>query len=344
MRLSIATLRPRTSVFGSRRAAHGTRLLACVVLGVVAPNCAAAQGAEPIAVQAGTVLDHDSVTVGEVVRLTVRVRAPRGATVNFPTAVDSLGTVQALEPPVVRNGSDTSATDRIAVYRLAAWDVGLQPVRLGDVLVQTDAGERRVVLSLPSLFVRSVLPADTALRVPKPARPLLVSPPAAPWWYWLIAAAAAFIVGLAIWLWRQRRGRELALVGYPYADAEAAFARVEALKLVEAGEPGRHAALMADVSRRYLAQSLEPASLALTSRELLEVLRGAPTVSYDALHSLLTEVDGVKFAAASIAGERARALGETARLIVREEHERAVARAAAAAAAANEARTRRAAA
>ena len=167
---------------------------------------------------------------------------------------------------------------------------------------------------------------------------------ATPWWYWLVAAAAALVVGLAIWLWRRRRGRVRGLVGDPYAEAELAFARVEALKLVEAGEPGRHAALMADVVRRYLAQSLEPASLALTSRELLDVLRGAPTVSYEALGTLLTEVDGVKFAAASIAGERARALGATARGIVREERDRAIARAAAAAASAKESSARRAAA
>ena len=332
---------PRIVTFGLRRAARGLRLLTCAALAFDSSDVAAAQGTEPIAVQAGTVLDRDSVTVGDVVRLTVRVRAPRGATVNFPTAGDSLGAVQSLEPPVVRNGSDTTATDRIAVYRLAAWDVGLLPVRLGDVLVQTEAGERRVVLSLPSLFVRSVLPADTTLRVPKAARPLLVSPPAVPWWYWLIAATAATVVGLAIWLWRRRRGLKLALVGDPYAEAQAAFARVEALKLMQAGEPGRHAALMADVARRYLAKSLEPASLALTSRELLEVLRGAPTVSYDALRSLLTEVDGVKFAAASITAERAGEVGETARLIVREEHERSLARAAVATAAAKEASTRR---
>ena len=56
---------------------------------------------------------------------------------------------------------------------MAAWDVGSLRIKLGDVLVQTDDDERRVALPLPTLFVRSVLPADSAERVPKPARELV---------------------------------------------------------------------------------------------------------------------------------------------------------------------------
>ena len=145
-----------------------------------------------IPVQAGAVVDRDTVTVGDVVHLVVRVRAPRGATVNFPSAVDSLGPVQSLEPPTVRDGSDTlDFTDRVATYALAAWDIGTQPIRLGEVLVQTDDDERRVQLTLPSLIVRSVLPADTTLRIPKPARPLLPVRAPTPWWWWLLAASAS---------------------------------------------------------------------------------------------------------------------------------------------------------
>ena len=284
----------------------------------------AAAAASTITVQAGATVDHDTVTVGDVVRLIVRVRAPLGATVNFPAAVDSLGPIQALEPPSVRDGADSSAVDRVATYRLAAWDIGSQPMRLGDVLVQTDDGERRVALTLPTLFVRSVLPADSALRVPKPARPLLDVRPPIPWWWWLLAALAAIAIGLGIWWWR-RRGRDQAETGDPYADAEAGFARVERLRLPEVGEPGRHAALMADVARRYLAQRHSDASLANTSGELLAAVRGIPTVPFDRLQRVLNEVDHVKFAAAPLTPARAKELGDESRAIVREEHEAAAA-------------------
>ena len=296
----------------------------CLVTMLVAPSVSGAQQSV-IPVQAGVTLERDSVTVGDVVRLTVRVRAPHGATINFPAAADSLGPVQSLEPPTVRNGADAlAAADRIATYRLAAWDIGTQPIKLGDVLVQTDDGERRVALVLPSLFVRSVLPADTTLRVPKPARPLLAAPAATPWWWWALAAVAALLIGvLAWWIVRRRRG-VAGGTGDPFVDATASFERVERLRLIDAGEPGRHAALMTDVLRRYLAERLEVVSLAQTSGELLAAVRDAPTVPADALRGLFDAVDPVKFANAPIGADRARAIGEEAKTIVRDEHARAL--------------------
>ena len=290
-----------------------------------------AQAQQPvIPVQAGITLEHDTVTVGDVVRLVVRIRAPLGATINFPAAVDSLGPVQSLEPPTVRSGADsTTAADRTATYRLSAWDIGLQPIKLGDVLVQTDDGDRRVALALPSIFVRSVLPADTALRVPKPARALLEARPPIAWWWWALLALAALVIGLlAWWIVRRRRGL-LAAPGDPYAEANAAFVRIEGMRLIEAGEPGRHAALMTDVLRRYLSARLEPVSLALTSGELQAAVRSVPTVPHDALRLLFESVDPVKFANAPLAADRARAIGDDAKSIVRDEHQRAEALAAA---------------
>jgi hypothetical protein len=308
-------------------------LLPSVVLVLPARAQTAVSPATRIPVQAGATIDRDSVMVGDHVTLTVRVHAPRGATINFPAAVDSLGPVQSLEPPVIRDGSDTvEFSDRIATYRLAPWDVGKLPIRLGEVLIQTDDDERRVALPLPSLFVRSVLPADSAQRIPKPARGLLQPRMPVPWWWWALAALAALIVGLLVWWWARRRRGVAGPPGDPYADAEAAFQRIEKLRLPEAGEPGRHAALMADVVRRYLAARMPSASLALTSGELLAAVRGVPTVSYERLQRLLAAVDPIKFAAAPTRADEAKALGAEARAIVRAEHEQAAKVAAATAA------------
>ncbi|HEX5972634.1 MAG TPA: DUF4381 family protein [Gemmatimonadaceae bacterium] len=297
-----------------------------LLAGLLAPATAAAQAPTRIPVQAGATVDRDSVTVGDVVTLLVRVRAPRGATVNFPSAVDSLGPVQSLEPPTVRDGSDTlDYTDRVASYRLAAWDVGTLPIRLGEVLVQTDDDERRVQLTLPSLIVRSVLPADTTLRVPKAARPLLPVRAPIPWWWWLAAALALVALGLGIWWWRRRRAGALPPPGDPYGDAEHEFDRIEKLRLVDAGEAGRHAALMTDVLRRYVAARIDDASLALTSGELLAAVRGAPGVPHERLQRLFAAVDRIKFAAAPVSPPEARALGNEAREIVRAEHQHALA-------------------
>jgi hypothetical protein len=308
-------------------------MLAASLAAVILPQPARGQSSTRIPVQAGATIDRDSVTVGDPVTLTVRVHAPRGATINFPAAVDSLGPVQSLEPPIVRDGPDTvEFADRIATYHLAPWDVGKLPIRLGEVLIQTDDDERRVALPLPSLFVRSVLPADSALRIPKPARPLLEPRLPVPWWWWLVAALAVLTIGLVAWWWARRRRGTVGPPGDPYADAEAAFQRIERLRLPDVGEPGRHAALMADVVRRYLAARTPSASLALTSGELLAAVRGVPTVPYERLQRLLAAVDPIKFAAAPARADDARSLGAEARAIVRAEHEQAARIAAATAA------------
>src|SRR4029078_6553293 len=125
---------------------------------------------------------------------------------------------------------------------LAVGDVGRRPSRLGDVVVQSDDGDRRGALDLPVLFVRSVLPADSALRVPKPVRDLLavrsalpshkrvrcvraVRPPI-PWWWWALAALAALLIGLGIWWWRRRRRRAAGPTGDPFPHARAAVVRM----------------------------------------------------------------------------------------------------------------------
>jgi hypothetical protein len=307
------------------RVAGYCALLALAPVPAAAQNASSVPASSTITVRAGAIVDRDTVTVGDVVRLTVRVRAPLGSTVNFPTGLDSLAPVQALEPPTLRDGADSSVVDRVATYRLSAWDVGRQPIRLGDVLVQGDDGDRRVALSLPTLFVRSVLPADSAQRVPKPPRPLLDVRAPIPWWWWALAALAAIAIGLLAWWWIRRRRRLGVSTDDPFADAEAAFARIERLRLADAGEPGRHAALMTDVVRRYLAARHEAATLAHTSGELLVAVVGVPTVPFERLRRLLDDVDPVKFAAAPLASQRARELGEEAKSIVREEHARATA-------------------
>lgn len=300
--------------FGSARLV--TSLAAAML--VVRASTAQAQ------IQTGITLDRDTVTVGEVVNLVVRVHAPRGSVISFPSAVDSLGAVQALEAPVVRDGADSAnAADRIATYRLSAWDVGQQQIKLGEVLVQGSAGDRRIALDLPALFVRSVLPKDSAQRVPKPARPLLDAVPAVPWWYWAVAAAIVLLLCYLVWRLVDRRRRKGKGPVDPFGDAKMSFERVEKLKLLDAGEPGRHAALMADVLRQYLSARVAGVSLALTSHELMEALQASPTVSVQRLKALFGAVDPIKFARAPISADAAKALGEDAKAIVAEEHERA---------------------
>jgi hypothetical protein len=130
----------------------------------------------------------------------------------------------------------------------------------------------------------------------------------------------AIALFLLWWWWRKRkRGRPVA-VPDPYARAEREFTRVEALGLVDAGERGRHVALVIEVLRDYLAARYPSAPLALTSTELLGAVRTERAVPNDRLMRVLNEADLIKFARRQVTADRARELGREARAIVAQEH------------------------
>ena len=288
-------------------------------------------------VQMGFAVVPETVTVGQPFRLSVRVRAPRGAAIGFPAGTDSASAVQALDPRQLSANPDPAVLDQTAVYRLAAWDVGAQAIALPDIVVRVDGVDRRVPLSGASVFVASVLPADSAQRVPKPARDIFAAQP--PWWWpWLPILLAIALVGLLFWLWWRRRRRntvEEQVVAIEVAERE--FSRVEAMGLLEAGERGRFVALMVDVLRDYLARRVPGAAASLTSAELLQSVRGQRSVPADRLAPLLAEADLIKFARRLVARDRAETMGREARLLAREIERARVAEEQAAAAAASDA-------
>jgi hypothetical protein len=290
-----------------------------LALTVFAGRAAGAQGGrqDGARVSYGVRTSTDTVRIGDPFTLSIRVRTPPGATIEFPDGPDSTSAVQLIDPRTVRTTADSGAIDLTAVYRLAAWDIGPQPILLGDVIVRGAGADRRIPVERQSVFVRSVLPADTSLRVAKPARPI-IDQSIPRWWLWALIAAAVALALLALWWWWRRRRRDVVPpVENPLAVAEREFARVEALRLIEAGEHGRHVALMADVLRDYLAARYSAAPLALTTSELTRALHREPTVPLERLSRLLDEADLIKFARRPATREHALELGREARLIVR---------------------------
>ncbi|HEY9479567.1 MAG TPA: hypothetical protein VIP79_05740 [Gemmatimonadaceae bacterium] len=285
-------------------------------------------------VQMGVLVRPDTVTVGEHFVVTVRVRAPLGSEIAFPTGPDSGLTVEAVDPRDIQKSQDTSAVERTAVYRLVAWDTGALTAHLGEVVVSTNGVDRRIAITRDTVHVQSVLPADSTLRVPKPAREILVA--GRPWWHWLLLALAAIaLMGLLVWWWRRRRGGSVMNPEEDaYQTAVREFERITALGLTEAGESGRHVALNVDVMRDYLAARLSEAPRSLTSTELLHAASSRAEVDIPRLASLVAESDLIKFARERVSPQRARELGLEARALVdgveaavEAERERAAARA-----------------
>jgi hypothetical protein len=246
-------------------------------------------------------VEPESVTVAQAFTLVVVVRAPASAQVVFPAGPDSSQLVEAVDPPADASGEDTAGTFRIGTYRLVAWETGVQTVPLDPVVV----GEGQYAKHLdvrPQVIVTSVLPLDTALRKPRPALGVLDS--AFAWWPWALGAAAA--IG-ALWWWRRRRRtrRRKAPPPTALAVAQSALARVDALGVLEAGEPSRHIALHADVLRGYLSARADAASRSHTNTELVTAIRGYGLPN-DRIALVLQEADQVQFARRPVSVERAR--------------------------------------
>lgn len=285
----------------------------------LAPRASGAQSDPLAAVRIGISVAPDSVTVGDPLELRIRVSAPAGAAIAFPEAPDSTGPVQAIGTRNVSRPAAQGPLDQTAIYKLAAWDIGDLPVRMGDIVVTLGSAERRIPLGDITVRAVTVLPADTTLRVPKPPRPPLDVN--VPWWkrWWPLLAALAVLALLAWWWWRRRRRRPAgAGVMDAHAFAEREFTRIEALGLVEAGERGRYVALMVEVLRDYLALRVPDARASLTTGELLFALRQSPVVPTARLGPLLGEADLVKFARRSVTVDQARELGREARAIARD--------------------------
>jgi hypothetical protein len=260
--------------------------------------------------------------VGEPITVELRVQAPRGTLVRFPVLPDTGTRIEPLDPRSVTGGETADGVEQVATYRLIAWDTGSVSPAFTDVTVERDGRVMRYPVELGGLRIRSVLPADTAARQPKPAREALDAP-TMPWRWWLAAAVVAL---LAFWGARRarRRIREQATMDPgPLVRARAAFAHLRALDLSSAGEPGRHALSHGAVLRRYIAERWPTLPASLTARELAERL---PATDFPVLPervvSVAAALEPVAYAAAPIASGDAERLALESTTIV-EDLERA---------------------
>jgi len=254
------------------------------------------------------------VLIGQPFNLLVKVHAPRGVRFEFPEGPDTT-TENGIRPIELRSARAVTmiGDTAVALYRLVAWDVGAQPLRVADVRISYDRLERRAPLGTASVFVRSVLPAAEDLRIPKPARPIIVLP-VFNWWPWIALAIAALITGLLWWAWRRYRNRPIAPVD-PYIRAQREFARVEGMSLIENGAPRQHLTEMVDVMREYLAARVPGVRRSDTTTELLRSMQAGEGPEA-LLPDLLDRADFIKFAQGNTGGPEAAAAGNTAREIV----------------------------
>jgi hypothetical protein len=265
-------------------------------------------------VQMGFRVSPDTVLIGQPFNLFIKVRAPTGVRFEFPAGPDTT-TLNGIRPIELRGEKLVTmlADTAVALYHVVAWDIGTQPLRFADVRVTLDGQERRLPLGGASVFVKSVLPADTSLRVPKPPRPLVVLP-VFNWLLWLALLAAAIAAALAWWAWRRYRNRPKVPLD-PYVRAQREFARIEQRRLLEEGRYAEYYAAMVDVAREYLVARVPGVRRSDTSTELLRTMQPKEGVEAE-LPGLLERADLVKFARAEVSLDEAKEAGLAMRAIV----------------------------
>lgn len=246
----------------------------------------------------------DTIRVGDVVPVAVRVTVDRGQRAAWPDTLPLGGPDAELENAArVRAGVDTLADGRLqatAVYAVTPWRPG--EVTLPEVEIAVVSGDevaRTLTAALPGFEVLSVLPEDTAGLEPRPLKGVIGRSWA--WWPLLLALLALLVlVAAGIWWLRRRRGGA-ALPAVPSLPprrrALQALEEARTAGLVERGEMKAFYTRVSSAVRSYL-DAVEPAwGEDRTTTEVLSALRamaGAPAAA--GLEPILRGADQVKFA------------------------------------------------
>lgn len=275
------------------------------------------QGASPPAkIQLGTAVQPETTTVGQHFLAVVRIRVPAGTDVRFPLRPDSGAAVDSAGVTTRTDSTSSGYTESTMRYVLAAWDTGTQRLGIDSVTTITNGAESIAVLPGFTVYVRSVLPLDSALKKPKPFRPI-VEGSAFNWLPWAIAAAVLALLAMIMFAWRRwKRKRAIGLTSFQIAQRE--FARIDAERLVESGESERYVIEMTRVLRHYLARSVPAIAASATTRELDAALTRTTGFPAQRLLAILDEADLVKFARGSVTVERGLEIGAESRRIVNE--------------------------
>lgn len=297
---------------GSRRAARGVRViaLAAAIAGAgaaLAPLHAAAHPApatqQDPTTRPRTAIVGDSVRVGDVVPVAIRVVVDRGQRVAWPDTLPLAG--DELENVArVRERVDTLPDGRLemtAVYSVTPWRTG--ELALPDLplrVVRGNESVRDMTTALPSLDVVSVLPADTAGVEPRPAKDVIGRNWAL--WPFLLALLAILAIIAGIIWWRRRRAAAAGVVPLepPVPPRERVLARLQEARdarLVETGAMKEFYSQVSDALRDYLAAIGPGWGEDLTTTELLARFRAqVGPEETRALGQLLRSADQVKFA------------------------------------------------
>lgn len=219
--------------------------------------------------QARTAVVPQSVTIGDIFRVAVRVAVPAGAVVVFPDTLDVPESVEAAaRREVTVDSTRPELRTYTAVFPLTAWKPGTVQLPPARVRLELPDGGNFVEATFPAVSVTSVLPPDTAAIEPKPAKDV-IGPSRLLWPTALGIGLLAALLLLAIWIYRRRRPAPVRVAGVPprYA-ALAELDRIRRLGYLERGDLKAFYSAITAVLRTYTATLDARWSPDLTTTEL----------------------------------------------------------------------------
>lgn len=270
-------------------------------------------------VQFGAVVSPDTVRIGDEIRVVIRIRTPRGASVETPLELTSYDRVDTITSPRLEETSseDESFIEQRITYLLRAWDVGSIVLPLRDATVSMDGETQVVPLSDLSVFVASVLPEpgfDSVIQ-PKPARPKIDTVGINWWLVLLILAVLSALALIARWLKKRKQEEDMDASSWAISELDA----ISALKLMDSGAYNEHVVRIGEVIRTYLLRSLPVLNHSLTSEELTSRIshyfsefRPLATIQ------LFNNADTAKFSRDGIGRDTAEVMDQHARDVIRQ--------------------------
>lgn len=277
---------------------HTVAFAVVALLQLPPPSTPASSPQDTLAPQrltASAAVTPDTVTVGDHFRVVLRIDAPPSATVQFPrfNLIEPVEAVDSLR--VARDSAGTWS----ATYVLTAWTTSDSLVASFPFRVRAADGsfeDLRVRLVLP--HVLSVLPADSTLHLPRPAKaviPIAVAGPTSRGW---LAPAVLLLLVLAaiVWLALRRRASAFAEPTDPRSAALARLREIETEGLPERGMAHEYYVRTSRVLREYL-RATGGWGEDLTTTELVLALEsaGMDVALRRDVALLLRESDRVKF-------------------------------------------------
>jgi len=280
-------------------------LIVAATLGGLLPAPVAAQS--PVTMQAE--IDRNVVTVGDRIRVTVRLTLPESAQADLTSLESQFGDLEllvvGLPQDVVTVGGQREVT---ASYDVAAFRTGTTELPALTMQVRLPDGSNTTATTSPlPVSVESVIPPGqnpTDVRDLKPQITYPLVSGISPRRVALLIAAIALALAAALLLVRWLRRPRAAITPLPApppspeAIARAELERIAGLGLLDQGDIKQFHALMAACIRRYLTARYRFPAFAMTTTELKRYMEDFGVGRWQArlVAGLLTESDAVNFA------------------------------------------------